>query len=286
MDNEFVARAQASRGRWAPELAGRTAIVTGAGRLRSIGRSVALELARQGVNLVLTGTGRSPDAYPPEEKEIGWRDIESVREEAEALGVGALTCVSDASEPGAADDLVRRAIDRFGTVDIVVNNAGAARGGDRRDLTEVSFADWRRVHDVNLDGVFLTATAVARRMIDQGTGGAILNISSIASRFASAKNGAYSASKAAVNALSRTLALELAPHRIRVNSILPGVIETSRMDDLGRGEAWNAFVAQVTPLGVAGNGMEVAHLCTYLCSDMGAWITGQDIAVDGGASWH
>src|SRR5437868_3197334 len=70
MDNEFVERARASRGRWAPELAGRTAIVTGAGRLRSIGRSVALELARQGVNLVLTGTGRSPDAYPPEEKEI------------------------------------------------------------------------------------------------------------------------------------------------------------------------------------------------------------------------
>src|SRR5437763_6733774 len=131
MDNEFVARARTSRGRWAPELAGRTAIVTGAGRLRSIGRSVALELARQGVNLVLTGTGRSPESYPPEEKEIGWRDIASVAEEAEALGVGALTCVSDASQPGAADDLVRQAVDRFGRVDILVNNAGAARGGDR-----------------------------------------------------------------------------------------------------------------------------------------------------------
>jgi hypothetical protein len=100
--SELVRRARVSRGAWAPELKGKTAIVTGAGRLRSIGRPVALELARQGVNVVLTGTGRPPERFPPDERQIGWRDVESVADEVRAAGAGALALVSDVRDPAAA----------------------------------------------------------------------------------------------------------------------------------------------------------------------------------------
>jgi 3-oxoacyl-[acyl-carrier protein] reductase/meso-butanediol dehydrogenase/(S,S)-butanediol dehydrogenase/diacetyl reductase len=283
--SEFVERARVSRGAWAPELKGKTAIVTGAGRLRSIGRPVALELARQGVNVVLTGTGRSPDRYPPDEQAIGWRDIASVADEIEAVGARALALVSDARDPDAVTSLVEQTLKEFGGVDILVNNAGAARGDDRVPVVDLDIDTWRTVIDVNLTGTFLTSRAVARQMIARGLGGCILNISSIASRAAGASTAAYSASKAGINALSHAMAMELAPHRIRVNAVLPGVIETARMDDLGRGERWEATLRRI-PLGVAGNGMEIAYLCTYLCSDMGAWITGQDLTVDGGMTWH
>src|SRR5947208_1561850 len=129
--SEFVERALVSRGVWAPELKGKTAIVTGAGRLRSIGRPIALELARQGVNVVLTGTGRSPDRFPPDEQAIGWRDIESVADEVRQIGTVALPLVSDISDPAAVDAMVQQSLDRFGSIDILVNNAGAARGADR-----------------------------------------------------------------------------------------------------------------------------------------------------------
>lgn len=283
--SEFVARALVSRGVWAPELKGKTAIVTGAGRLRSIGRPIALELARQGVNIVLTGTGRAPEHFPPDEQEIGWRDIESVADEVRAAGAEALALVSDVSNPDAVDAMVQQAVARFGRLDIMVNNAGAARGNDRVPVVDLAVETWRKVIDVNLTGTFLASRAAARQMIAQGEGGSILNISSIASRMAGASAAAYSASKAGINALSHALALELAPHRIRVNAVLPGVIETARMDDLGREERWEATLKRI-PLGTAGNGMEIAYLCTYLCSDMGAWITGQDLTVDGGSTWH
>jgi 3-oxoacyl-[acyl-carrier protein] reductase/meso-butanediol dehydrogenase/(S,S)-butanediol dehydrogenase/diacetyl reductase len=283
--SEFVERALLSRGVWAPELKGKTAIVTGAGRLRSIGRPVALELARQGVNIVLTGTGRSPDSYPPDEREIGWRDIESVADEVRAAGVESLTLVSDVSDPEAVEAMVRQTVERFGRLDILVNNAGAARGDDRVPVVDLAIDTWRKVIDVNLTGTFLASRAAARTMIAQGQGGCIINISSIASRVAGASAAAYSASKAGINALSHALALELAPHRIRVNAVLPGVIETARMDDLGREERWRATLQRI-PLGTACNGMEIAYLCTYLCSEMGAWITGQDLTVDGGMTWH
>ena len=106
MTDDYVTRAHVSRGVWAPELQGRTAIVTGAGRLRSIGRAICLELARQGVNVVLTGTGRDPSRYPPEEQEIGWRDIESVAEEIRQAGAQALPLISDVADPGAFATLI------------------------------------------------------------------------------------------------------------------------------------------------------------------------------------
>jgi len=285
MNSDSVERARVSRGTWAPELRGKTAIVTGAGRLRSIGRPIALELARQGVNVIVVGTGRDPSTYPADERELGWRDIESVAAEIGDVGAKALPIVCDITDPGAVDRLMALAAEHFGPIDILINNAGAARAGDRTSLIDLSLADWSRVMGTNLTGALHMSQSVARQMVARGTGGCIVNISSVAARRASANMGAYSASKTALNTISRTLAMELACHKIRVNAVLPGTIETSRLDDIGRGARWQATVDEV-PLGVAGNGLEVAYMCTFLCSDMGAWITGQDIAVDGGMSWH
>lgn len=283
---EALALMRQGRGLWAPELKGKVVVVTGAGRLRSIGRAIALEFARQGAKLVLVGTGRSPDAYPEEEKGIGWRDIDSVAEEVQAAGAEALALVGDIRSPASAAEIVKASVERFGGIDVLVNNAGAARAGDRINLVDLPLEEWERVLRTNLDGSFILSQAVARQMIAQGRGGSITNISSIASRLARGTTGAYAVSKAALNTFSRVLAMELAPHNIRVNSVLPGVVDTSRMDDIGRGEAWKEFVSNVTPLGWASEGPDTAYMCVFLASDMAAWMTGQDIAVDGGASWH
>ena len=276
----------AERSAWAPGLRGQTVIVTGAGRRRSIGRAIALEFARHGANLVLVGTGRSPSTYPEDERQVGWRDIETVADEVRELGGAAQTLVCDVASETDCERAVREAVERFGAVNVLVNNAGAARGSDRRRIVDLSLSDWSRVLAVNLTGAFLMSRAAARQMLAQGRGGSILNISSVGGRAPQSDAGAYCASKAGLNAFSRVLAMELAPDKIRVNAILPGLIDTARMDDLGREEQWADTIRALTPLGAAGQGSDVARMCAFLCSDMGEWITGQDIAVDGGGSWH
>ena len=286
MSQALKSPAAMSRPAWIPELKGKAALITGAGRLRSIGRPIALELARQGVNIVLTGTGRDPASFPDDEIAIGWRDIHSVADEVRAAGAEALALVCDVSDPLSASRTVAAAVAKFGALDILVNNAGAARGGDRMSIVDLLPAEWDRVIKINLTGAFLMSQAAATQMISQGGGGSIINISSIAARLGLGNSGAYATSKAGLNALSRVMAIELAPHRIRVNSVLPGIIETARMDDVGRGEAWQTMVKNHIPLQSAGNGTEIAYMCAFLCSAMGDWITGQDIAVDGGTSWR
>lgn len=281
---DAVNRAYVSRGQWAPELKGNVAIVTGAGRLRGIGRMVALELARNGVNVVVTGTGRDPSTYPPDEQEIGWRDIDSVADEIKALGVEGVPVVASVADENAVNSLMEQTIERFGRVDIVVNNASAARGPDRVPLVDMPVDVWRKVLDTNATGTMLLSSAAARQMIRQGTGGSIINISSIASKVPMQNISAYASSKAAVDMLSHCLAQELAPHKIRVNSINPGAVETARLDDLGRGERWEAARTS-SPLGWASDGMDIAYMTTFLCSSMGEWITGQAINVDGGRAW-
>src|SRR5216683_2118137 len=253
------------------ELAGKVVIITGAGRMRSIGRPIAKILACAGASIVITGTGRRPQDYPDDERAAGWRDIESV--------------AAEVREEAAVDELVARTVAEFGRIDIVINNASAARGPDRLPATELPYEVWRKVFATNVDGTFLLSRAGARQMIKQGTGGSIVNISSIASKIAAANMSAYASSKAAINALSRSMALELAPHRIRVNALCPGIIDTFRMDDLGRGEGWSKFVKTMIPLGYAGDGSECAEIVLFLVTDHGKWITGQAINVDGGTVW-
>ncbi len=260
----------------------KVAVVTGAGRMRSIGRPIAVELARAGCDVALTGSGRDPDRYPEDEKAAGWRDIESVAEEIRGLGRRALPLVSDVSDAGAVEALAARVMAEFGRVDIVVNNAGAARGADRVPVIELPVELWRRVIDVNLNGSFYMSRAFGRLLAEQGRGGSIVNISSIGGKWMGARTAAYSASKAGIHALTAAMAQELGPSRVRVNAVCPGIIDTYRMDDIPRGREWRELIAQQVPLGRAGSGDDIAWMVVYLCSDQGAWITGQFYSVDGG----
>jgi 3-oxoacyl-[acyl-carrier protein] reductase len=262
-------------------LTDKVAVVTGAGRMRSIGRPIAVELARAGCDVVLTGTGRAPERYPDDEKAAGWRDIESVADEVRAHGRTAVTAVSDVADLDAVEALARRTIDELGRVDILVNNAGAAKGEDRKPVIDLDPGLWRTVIDVNLTGAFLMSK-VFGRLIVEGGGGSIVNISSIAGKALAPSTAAYAASKAGLQALTACMAGEVGSSGVRVNAICPGIIDTSRMDDLGRGDLWDELVRTRVPLGRAGTGEDIAHIVVYLCSDQGAWVTGQSWNVDGG----
>ena len=263
-------------------LDGKVAVVTGAGRMRSIGRPIAVELARAGCDVVLTGTGRAPERYPDDEKAVGWRDIDSVADEVRALGRRALPVVSDVSDAGAVDALAEQVVAELGRVDIVVNNAGAARGDDRVPVVDLDVDLWRTVIDVNLNGTFYMSRAFGRRIVEQGDGGSIVNISSIGGKMMAARTAAYAASKAGIHALTCAMASELGPDGVRVNAICPGIIDTYRMDDVPRGPAWDDLIERMVPLRRAGSGEDIAWMTVYLCSDQGSWITGQLYTVDGG----
>jgi len=252
-------------------LDGKVAVVTGAGRMRSIGRAIAVELARAGCDLVVTGTGRGN--LTDEERDAGWRDIESVAEE-----TGGRAEVLDVSDADAVDALAGR----LGRVDIVVNNAAPGRAGDRVPVVDMDREAWHRVIDVNLHGAFYMSQAFARTMLTHGNGGCIVNISSVGGKISGAATGAYSASKAGLQSLTSTMAKELGRDGIRVNAVCPGIIDTSRLDDLRAAGRWDQVVEQNIPLGRAGTGTDIAAMVVYLCSDQGAWITGQSYNVDGG----
>lgn len=261
---------------------GKVAVVTGAGRMRSIGRPIALALAKAGCDVVLTGTGRPAEQYPDDEREVNWRDIESVADEIRQLGRRALPVVSDVGNPEAVDALLELVVGEFGRVDFLVNNAGAARGGDRVPATEMAIETWQRVINTNLNGTFYMSRAFAKRMGEQGEGGAIINISSLAAQLLAPDTSAYATTKVAINGLTTIMARELGPKKIRVNVVAPGIIETSRLDDVPRGKVWDDMIAAYVSLGRAGTGEDIAHLVAFLCSDQGEWITGQNIYVDGG----
>ena len=239
-------------------LDGKVAVVTGAGRMRSIGRPIAVELAQAGCDVVLTGTGRSPERYPDDEKEAGWRDIDSVADEVRALGRRALAVVSDVADADAVERLADQVVDELGRVDIVVNNAGAARGEDRVPVVDLPIEQWRTVIDVNLNGTFYMSRAFGRRLVAQGDGGSIVNISSIGGKMMAARTAAYAASKAGIHALTCAMASELGHDGIRVNAICPGIIDTYRLDDIPRGEQFDNLVARSIPLGRAGAGEDIA----------------------------
>jgi 3-oxoacyl-[acyl-carrier protein] reductase len=266
-------------------LAGKVAVVTGAGRLRSIGRPCAVELARAGCDIVLTGTGRSPDRYPDDEKKVGWRDIESVADEVRALGRRCVTYVSDVRNARAIDEPVSNVTTGFGRVDFVINNAGAARGDDRRPVIDLDPSIWDNVIQTNLTGTFLMSRAFGRVLKEQGHGGAIINMSSIAGKLLPENAAAYAASKAGIQALTASMSREMARYQVRVNAVCPGIIDTARMDDVDaieRGAVWQAMVRERIPLGRAGKGEDIAWITVFLCSDQGAWVTGQSWNVDGG----
>jgi 3-oxoacyl-[acyl-carrier protein] reductase len=244
-----------------PPLAGKVAIVTGGGR--GIGAAVAALLAERGAAVVVSG--RDADR------------LQSAVMGLEERGGAALGVVADAAKREDADRLVDAARERFGRLDVLVNNAGITRDAL---LVRMKDEDWDRVLDVNLRGAFLTTRAVAKAMVRQKSGGRVINIASTAGVMGNAGQANYSAAKAGLIGLTKASARELAHWGILVNAVAPGLIETDMAAALPP-SAREALVAQV-PLGRIGTAREVAEMVGFLAGDGAAYVTGQVFHVNGG----
>jgi 3-oxoacyl-[acyl-carrier protein] reductase len=265
-------------------LAGKVALVTGAGRMRGTGHSIALSLAAHGADVALHGSGSKPEDWPQSEKDAGWRGLESVAEEIAALGRRSIIVTGDLRDSAQVDAMVDETVKGLGRLDILVNNAAAPRGDDRGPLVDVPDDAWQAVLDVKLNGSFYASRAAARQMLKRDEGGRIINISSMAGKVASPGMAAYNVANAGVQMLGASLARELGPKGITVNSICIGIADTSRIDDMGRDDAFNAYITRTVPLNRMGTPEEIAEVIAFLCSESASYITGQSINVDGGVA--
>jgi 3-oxoacyl-[acyl-carrier protein] reductase/meso-butanediol dehydrogenase/(S,S)-butanediol dehydrogenase/diacetyl reductase len=272
-------------------LEGKVAAVTGAGRMRGIGRAIALRLAEEGADVCVSAVARDPAGFPEHERDAGWRGVESVAEEIRALGRKAIALDVDVTKSDDARMMVERTRAELGRIDILVNNAGLAIVSGLKNLWEMDDADWFREIDVNLHGVYHCSKAAAKALVDQREGGRIINISSMAGRVAQPQYGGYTPGKFAVTGLTQMLALELAPHNVTVNAVCPGSTDTDMMDGTFRrtGERMSIpfefvkeGVKRFIPLGRQAEQSEIAAVVAYLASPQAAYITGQSISVDGG----
>lgn len=190
---------------------------------------------------------------------------------------------TDVADRAAVEALVAAAIEAFGSIDVLINNAGIVHAADFLDLSE---ADFDRVLGVNLKGSFLAGQAVARHMVDRvkagGKPGSIVNMSSVNAVFAIANQVPYSVSKGGINQLTKVMALGLAPHGIRVNAIGPGSIMTDMLASVNADPAAKNRILSRTPLGRIGEPAEIAAIAAFLASDEASYITGQTIYADGG----
>jgi NAD(P)-dependent dehydrogenase (short-subunit alcohol dehydrogenase family) len=247
-------------------LKGKCAIVTGAGR--GIGAAIALAFAREGANVALAA-----------------RTIEqlhAVRDQIVALGRRALVIPTDMGVPAQVEALVQQSIAGLGAVDIVVSNA--ASPGPMAPLTAVSADTWREIQSVNLDGPLTLLRAIAPHMLQRGSGSVIV-ISSIRGTNGVPYGGAYAASKAALNSITRTLACEWGPHGVRVNAICPGPVETYMVTSvLGDNKALHDYYGQLAPLKGWTQPEDCAGPAVFLASDAARAITGHLLVVDGGLS--
>ena len=246
-------------------LEGKRALVTGGSR--GIGRAIALGLAREGADLAVNYRRSRADA-------------DGAVREIEQMGRRAVAVQGSTDSRADVDRFVAEAHDVLGGLDILVNNAGILK---RTPFLEISEEEWDAIVDVNLKGYFLVGQAVARRMVEAGTAGAIVNVSSAGQAVAAPNLTHYCVSKAGVEMLTKEMALELAPHRIRVNAVAPGLIET----DINRADiAQDAFregrLARI-PLREIGTPDDVVGAVVFLASnDEARLMTGASVFVDAG----
>ncbi len=246
-------------------------MVTGAGR--GIGRAIALRLAAEGAHVLVAEL--DPAAGAETASAIA------------ARGGQARSVAANVAHPEASRAAVAAALETFGRLDVLVNNAGVVRS---RPLLEITEADWDRTFGVNARGLFFCLQAAAREMAQRG-GGSIINVASIAGRWGRPMLADYAASKAAVISLTQSAALALAPQRVRVNAVCPGVVDTAMWAQIDRewGQAVGAKPGEVLagrvaaiPLGRLQTPEDVAGLVAFLASEDAASITGQAINVCGG----
>ena len=262
-----------------PELEGKVAIVTGAGRLRGIGRAAAVRLAELGADVVVTGTGRKPENYPRDERAVGWKDIEGTAEQIRAKGRRAISVVMDITDSAAVQNLIDQTIKEFGRVDILVNNAAFARGEDRVPITDIEPSIFQRVLDIKVTGTFLVTQSFVRAL-KEPRGAKIVNIASTAGKSGTPNTLAYNAGNFALVGMTQSLARELGPLGINVNCVCPGAVETARMDVLSRSAM--DTIAATSALRRNGTDDEIGGLVAYLCTEAASWITGQSININGG----
>ena len=243
------------------KLIGKTALVTGASR--GIGREIALELARQGANVVVNYAGSEAKAY-------------EVVEEIKGIGQEAIAIQCDVSNNESVTEMIKATIDHFGKIDILVNNAGITRDNLLMRMKE---NEWDDVININLKGVFLCTKAVTRQMMKQRYG-RIINISSVVGVSGNPGQANYVAAKAGVIGLTKTSAKELASRGITVNAIAPGFITTEMTDQLTE-EIQNEMLKMI-PLAQFGEPKDIAYSVVFLASEDSRYITGQTIHVNGG----
>lgn len=239
----------------------KTAVVTGASR--GIGRAIALQLASEGANVVVNYSGSEQKAR-------------EVVEEIQQLGCKAIAVQANVADNDSVQNLMKIAIDEFGSIDILVNNAGITRDNLLMRMKE---DEWDDVINTNLKGVFLCTKAVTRQMMKQRSG-RIINISSIVGVMGNAGQANYVAAKAGVIGLTKTSARELASRNILVNAIAPGFITTEMTDELPE-DIKSAMLAQI-PLAKLGQPEHIAKAVVFLASDDSEYMTGQTLQIDGG----
>ncbi|WP_156681296.1 SDR family NAD(P)-dependent oxidoreductase [Sphingomonas profundi] len=249
------------------DLGGKTAIVTAAGQ--GMGRGIAQRLAEAGANIVIFHRHR--DA------------AETVAVDLRALGVEAIAVTGDVTDLVALDDLVAATIDRFGAVDILVNNAGGMH--PFTPFLDVTPEIWAATTDRNMKGTYFLTQKVARTMVAAGRPGKIVNIASTAAFKPDYQLAAYNAAKAGVISLTRSISVELAPHRILVNSVVPGPIRTTATEAVYADPAIAAMVKQRVPLGGPGDPQDIGNAVLFCASAASDHMTGGMIVIDGGFMW-
>ena len=280
------------------DLSGKVALVTGAGGRHGIGRAIATRLAREGADVVVTDIPESITAIRAEDRADGWEGLPSVVKEIEAEGRQALGIFSDVSDSAQVDDMVKQALDRFGKIDILVNNAGSRPGRDRVLVVDLEEDAFDEVLRVNVRGTYLCSRAVARHMIARGGGGKIIIISSGAGKRGIARYAVYCASKFALVGFTQALAQEMAGHKVNVNAICPGLVDTERVDFIAAAlaaegesaEEHRALMVQErstrVPMGRIAQGDDIANMAAFLSSAESDYMTGLSISVSGGSEMN
>jgi NAD(P)-dependent dehydrogenase (short-subunit alcohol dehydrogenase family) len=245
------------------DLSGRVALVTGGGR--GIGRAIAVELASAGAAVV--PSARSTD------------EIETVAAEIEATGGDALAVPADVTDPDAVANAIDRAEDAFGTLDVVVNNAGFNPDDALGRPEDVSTESVDRVLDVNLNGAYEVTTAAAESLHE--TGGSVINVASVGGLVGLPRQHPYVASKHGLVGLTKSMSLDWAPD-VRVNALAPGYVSTELTADLEANDRLRQSIVDRTPLERFADPEEIAGPAVFLASDAASYVTGEVLAADGG----